>query len=108
MNRFRWSRRRPPYSGRARKALLRLEQLEDRSLLSATGFALTPLVQVSDASPFDATFDAGQSGKVFPNSEVEPQVAVDPNNPMHVVGVWQQDRWSNGGSRGLVAGVSTD
>src|SRR5262249_17804769 len=26
----------------------------------------------------------------------------------HLVGVWQQDRWSNGGSRGIVAGVSMD
>ena len=24
-----------------------------------------------------------------------------------MVGIWQQDRWSNGGSRGLVAGVTT-
>ncbi|HSB77484.1 MAG TPA: sialidase family protein [Candidatus Methylomirabilis sp.] len=29
-------------------------------------------------------------------------------NPMNIVGSWQQDRWSNGGSRGLVAGVSFD
>ena len=38
------------------------------------------------------------------NSEVEPQVAVDPTNPSHLVGAWQQDRWSNGGAHGLVAG----
>ena len=33
---------------------------------------------------------------------------IDPSNPMNIVGSWQQDRWSNGGSRGLVAGISTD
>jgi hypothetical protein len=42
------------------------------------------------------------------NSEVEPQVAVDPTGPSHLVGAWQQDRWSNGGAHGLVAGYSTD
>jgi BNR repeat-like domain len=42
------------------------------------------------------------------NSEVEPQVAVDPTNPNHLVGVWQQDRWSDGGAHGLVAGYSTN
>jgi hypothetical protein len=40
------------------------------------------------------------------NSEVEPQVAVDPTNPNHLVGVWQQDRWVDGGAHGLVAAYS--
>lgn len=99
-----WSRSRRRPDGATR---LQVEQLETRNLLS--GFALTPLVQVSDTTPFTDTSDlAGQSGHVTLNSEVEPQVAVDPTNPLHVVGVWQQDRWSNGGARGLVAGVSMD
>src|SRR5262249_53061820 len=35
--------------------------------------------------------------------------AVDPSDPLHVVGVWQQDRYrSVGGARALAAGVSTD
>jgi hypothetical protein len=42
------------------------------------------------------------------NSEVEPEVAVDPTNPSHLVGAWQQDRWSNGGAHGLVAGYSNN
>jgi hypothetical protein len=42
------------------------------------------------------------------NSEVEPQVALDPTNPNHLVGAWQQDRWTNGGAHGLVAGYSTN
>jgi hypothetical protein len=42
------------------------------------------------------------------HSEVEPQVSVDPTNPSLLVGVWQQDRWSNGGAHGLVAGYSND
>jgi hypothetical protein len=69
------------------------------------------LVQVSGTSPFAAcTADdvAGQTGTNVPNSEVEPWIDVNPTNPSNIVGAWQQDRWSNGGSRGHVAGVSTN
>ncbi len=74
-------------------------------------FLTDPLVQVSGASPFVAcTADnvAGQPGTVFLHSEVEPWIDVNPNNSLHLVGGWQQDRWSNGGARGHVAGVSFD
>lgn len=71
--------------------------------------AASALVTVSGASPFPSTCGiAGQSGTVFINSEVEPFVATNPANTRNVVGAWQQDRWSNGGARGLVAGVSFD
>ena len=43
---------------------------------------------------------------MFPNSEVEPWVDVNPMNPDNIVGSVQQDRWSNGGARGLVAAAS--
>jgi len=33
---------------------------------------------------------------------------VDPKNPSHLVGAWQQDRWSNGGSNGIGAAASFD
>src|SRR6185295_19216787 len=33
---------------------------------------------------------------------------VDPGDPRHWIAVWQQDRWSNGSSRGLVTGVTFD
>jgi hypothetical protein len=68
-----------------------------------------PRVQVSGTSPFSGcTLDnvAGQSGTVFPNSEVEPWIDVNPTNTSNIVGMWQQDRWSNGGARGHVVGVS--
>ncbi len=35
-------------------------------------------------------------------------LTINPVEPANIVGSWQQDRWSNGGSRGLVAGVSYD
>ena len=78
---------------------------------AATDLTAGPLVQVSGTSPFAAcTADdvAGQSGDVFPNSEVEPWIDVNPTDEENIVGMWQQDRWSNGGSRGHVAGVSVD
>ena len=84
--------------------------------LRAGPFTTGPLVQVSTVNPFAAcTADdvAGQiardpSGQrtVFLNSEVEPWVDVNPTNPNNIVAFWQQDRWSDGGSRGLVAGVT--
>src|SRR5260370_18269282 len=94
--------RRPPA-----KARLRVELLETRNLLSGTNFALTPLVALPDTNLLPDTSDIiGQSGHVRLNSEVEPQVAVDPTNPLHAVGGWQQDRWSKAASRALGDGDS--
>jgi hypothetical protein len=72
-----------------------------------------PLVQVSGVAPpqiANCTADnvAEQSGTVFLNSEVEPWIDVNPTNTSNIVGMWQQDRWSNGGARGHVLGVSTN
>jgi len=39
---------------------------------------------------------------------VEPSVAADPLNSNHLIGVWQQDRWSTGAATGIVSGVSFD
>ena len=48
------------------------------------------------------------TGTLFENAEVEPMVAVNPTQPVNLIGVWQQDRWSNGGARGLLTGYSFD
>jgi hypothetical protein len=75
--------------------------------VSASTFFPDPLVQVSGASPFaGCTADAGQPGNVYLNSEVEPWLDVNPANLDNLGGAWQQDRWDNGGARGLVAGRS--
>jgi hypothetical protein len=77
--------------------------------VSAATFTADPIVQASGTSLFaGCTADdaANQTGTVFPNSEVEPWIDVNPASPANIVGIWQQDRWSNGGARGLVAGVS--
>jgi hypothetical protein len=64
------------------------------------------LVVVSGPSPYAGCSIAGQPGTNYLNAEVEPWVSVNPVNPKNIIGVWQQDRWSNGGAQGLVAGSS--
>jgi hypothetical protein len=68
-----------------------------------------PAVAVSGASPI-AGCDGDQpgSGINFANSEVEPWIAVNPTNGDNLVGAWQQDRWNNGGSEGIVTASSVD
>ncbi|GAA2197496.1 sialidase family protein [Sinomonas flava] len=70
---------------------------------------LSPLTTASGPTPFARCTPGAASGAVlYPDAEVEPWVAVNPNDSRNIVGVWQQDRWSDGGSRGLVAGYSTN
>src|SRR5262245_8636877 len=77
---------------------------------SAGPVTSTRLVQVAGASPIATCQgdDGNIGGTNVRNSEVEPFVAVDPSNPNVMVGAWQQDRWSNGGSQGLVTATSTN
>jgi hypothetical protein len=79
------------------------------------GDDLGPLVQVSGESPFGPLEACGNFpgeffgiGVNFVNSEVEPWVEVNPTDSDNIVAFYQQDRWSNGGSRSNVAGVSLD
>ncbi len=68
-----------------------------------------PLVKVSAPTPFAAGCTAvSGSSTLFKDSEVEPHLAVDPGNPLRLLGAWQQDRFSDGGSRGLVTARSSD
>lgn len=45
---------------------------------------------------------------LYPGSEIEPRSAINPTQARNIVGEYQQDRWSDGGARGLVASVSHD
>ena len=67
-------------------------------------------VVASGPSTFGANCErrAPTSSVLYPGSEVEPYVSVNPRAPDNLIGVWQQDRWNNGGARGLVAGASFD
>src|SRR5256885_12021137 len=72
-------------------------------------FAATSYVVVSGPSPYaNCTAGIGPGAAVYTNAEVEPSVAVNPANPKNLIGAWQQDRWNDGGSHGLVAGYSFD
>jgi hypothetical protein len=71
-------------------------------------FVARPLVTVSDPSLTPAVSDQGPLGTLFVGSSVEPQLAVDPRAPRHLVAVWQQDRWSNEGARAIDSSVSFD
>ena len=79
---------------------------------AGAGFAAPAAVPVSpDPSVYGKNgclaLDKQGSSKNYLHSEVEPWVTVDPNNSSHLVGAWQQDRWSDGGAHGLVASYST-
>jgi hypothetical protein len=62
---------------------------------------------VTATTPFnDACGD--KQGTMYSGAEVEPHVAVNPLNPDNLIGVWQQDRYGNGGARGIGYGASFD
>ena len=64
---------------------------------------------MSYLSPFAGGCDAASSiGTLYANAEVEPYVAVNPANSANLIGVWQQDRWSSGGAKGILAATSFD
>ncbi|MCA4131649.1 sialidase family protein [Arthrobacter sp. M4] len=77
------------------------------NMSGASAATLNPVVVASGPSPFSScTLGSAPGAVIYPNAEVEPWVAVNPANSNNVIGVWQQDRWSDGGARGLVAGYS--
>ncbi|MEO8359429.1 MAG: sialidase family protein [Vicinamibacteria bacterium] len=57
---------------------------------------------------FDANCGRNESGTAFVNAEVEPHLAINPSRASNLIAAWQQDRWSTGGARGLVAAASND
>lgn len=73
----------------------------------AVAASTTPLVTVTGPSPLGGC-TLGGPGTNYVNAEVEPWVSVNPVNNQNIIGAWQQDRWDNGGSHGLVAGYSFD
>jgi hypothetical protein len=76
---------------------------------AAAPFSEGPLIQISGASPIPAACigDTNAPSTSFNNygTEVEPFVAV---NGSTLIGAWQQDRWNDGGSRGIVTARSTN
>src|SRR4029453_4732500 len=74
---------------------------------SAGSFVVAPLTTDSGPAPFAGCTAGTAPGSVlYPNAEEEPWVDVNPTNPLNLIAVWQQDRWSDGGAHGLVTAVS--
>ena len=83
------------------------------AVASGGSYTIGGAVVASGGSPFASCPDGGDPTANPPstnyvNTEVEPFVAVNPTNPNNIIGAYQQDRWSDGGSHGLVAARSTD
>lgn len=75
---------------------------------SGAPFGIGSSTIVSGASTLTAC-PAGASADftaAYDNAEVEPQVAVNPIDPNEMIGVAQQDRWPDGGARGLSSWIS--
>jgi hypothetical protein len=74
--------------------------------LPAGAAEVGPLKQITGPSPFSTcTADqvGTQSGTNYPQTEIEPWIDSNPSDPRNMIVGWQQDRWSNGGSRGDVS-----
>src|SRR6476469_3545900 len=67
-----------------------------------------PLAGTSAACAAKVAASTAAGSLNFPDAETEPHVAVDPTNPKHLVAMFQQDRWNDGGSNGDVVVVSND
>ena len=74
---------------------------------AAPGHTAT-LQVISGLSPFSGCYILTEAGTNFLNAEVEPWVDVNPANSANLIAGWQQDRWSNGGARGLLSAYSKD
>src|SRR4051794_10658504 len=78
----------------------------------ATAAAAGPVV-TSGPSPFsgcaaDNVAAQQQFSTLYMNAEPEMRSAINPLASNNIVGAYQQDRWNNGGARGLVASVTKD
>jgi hypothetical protein len=68
--------------------------------------ALGPL-DISAGDPYAGCPPIG-AGVNYPDAEVEPFVGVNPTNSGNIMAVYQQDRYSNGGAKGIVSSASFD
>jgi hypothetical protein len=77
---------------------------------TTTGSAAPVSVQASGASAFPSgcgsAVPTGTTETFTPGSSVQPQIAAIPG--ANLVGVWEQDRWTGLGARGILASYSTD
>ena len=83
------------------------------ALAVAPAYAGAPLswTAIQPISPSGTPYAPGCSqsttGTLYPGTEVEPWIATNPVDDGNSIAVWQQDRFSNGGSQGLRAAYSS-
>jgi hypothetical protein len=67
-----------------------------------------PSTVASQGDPFASCLGVGANsvGVNYPDTELEPWVAANPANRRNLIGSYQQDRWLDGGAKGLVAAYS--
>ena len=92
-------------------AMIALVAVPSVAIASGATFTLSSPVTASSASPFAGCTVGAVDGAEPPSvnyldTEVEPFVAVNPVNH-HILGAYQQDRWSDGGAHGLVTSRSS-
>src|ERR1700694_4571428 len=81
-------------------------------LMSSTAGLTTDREQASTVAshgdPYASCLVTGADtfGVNFPDTELEPWVAANPANHRNLIGSYQQDRWYDGGAKGLVAAYS--
>ncbi|MFC0113587.1 exo-alpha-sialidase [Kibdelosporangium aridum] len=76
--------------------------------VGTNAYADATLTKVSGPSPFPPACSETGPGTLHWNSEVQSHAAVNPRNPGHLVGTYQQDRWSSIASQGVVTATSFD
>lgn len=77
------------------------------AVAQASTYTPALLSQASAVNPLAGCPPDG-AGINFPNAEVEPWLDVNPTDDDNLIGVYQQDRYSNGGSKGSVAAASVN
>lgn len=92
------------------RRLLSVVALLGGALIVTTGTALAGgPVLVSKVNPYaGCKVGAAKGATNYLNAEVEPFLTYDPSSHSHLLSAWQQDRWTDGGAHGLVAGYSFD
>lgn len=80
------------------------------SMCATNAVLVDALTRASGPTPFAPGCEGVPAGNATfaEGGEVEPYLAVNPINPNNMIGVWQQDRWTNGGSRGVAGAYSMD
>jgi hypothetical protein len=65
-------------------------------------FSSVPQVRVSQPAGLAANCDGvAVEGTLYPDTAIEPSVAMTPGSTSNLIAVWQQNRWSGGGSQAI-------